>query len=150
MRLELVRIRKYPAANRRGETSTVPVGHFQALHKKGREVCYLYLLDKRRCGTCTEYLPNTVPTEYLYRVLGFLSSRPNWVSLPPHLQASVVPPPPPRLVQGGDTLACRGRDADPGFRIPDLGSRISDPLYRISDPGSLTPDLGSRISEENK
>ncbi len=30
----------------------------------------------------------------VYRVTGFLSSRPNWVSPPPHPQGSVAPPPP--------------------------------------------------------
>jgi hypothetical protein len=39
---------------------------------------------------------------------------------------------------------------DPDFypyRIPDLGSRISEPWSRIPDIGSRIPDLGSRISD---
>jgi hypothetical protein len=49
----------------------------------------------------------------LYRVPSFLSSRPNWV--PPPLPFS----PPPLWVQGGDTLACSGREW--GEPIPTMG-----------------------------
>ncbi len=34
------------------------------------------------------------PQSIVYRVPGFLSSRPNWLSPPSHPQASVAPPPP--------------------------------------------------------
>ncbi len=51
----------------------------------------------------------------VYRVPGFLSSRPDWVPPHPHLQESDVPP---LWVQGGDTLArgegMGGPDSDDG------------------------------------
>jgi hypothetical protein len=59
------------------------------------------------------------------RVPGFLSSRPNWVRLPPHLQASVVPP----LVPGGGGVHTRLRER--GVRGPnsDEGTGIEKSLY---------------------
>jgi hypothetical protein len=53
----------------------------------------------------------------LYRVLGFLSSRPNWVPPPPYTQESVAPP----LYgpNGGDTLACGGVSGGTQFRRRD-------------------------------
>ncbi len=46
----------------------------------------------------------------VYRVPGFLSSRPNWLSSPPH-RKRVFPPRPPSRFQRGDTLAC-GREGE--------------------------------------
>ncbi len=40
------------------------------------------------------------------RVPWFLTSRPNWLPLPPHLQASVAPPPFGSGRRGGHTFAC--------------------------------------------
>ncbi len=59
----------------------------------------------------------------VYRVPGFLSSRPNWVP-PPHMQASVAPP---LWVQGG-TLVCGGWVGDP---IPKKGQTLWCSLYTI-------------------
>jgi hypothetical protein len=61
----------------------------------------------------------TLPTAYryyglLHRVPGFLSSRPNWLPLPPHLQANVASSllvsrgrGHTRLREGGQTIWCQ-------------------------------------------
>ncbi len=63
------------------------------------------------------------------RVPGFLSSRPSWLSPPPHPQASVAPPPPQLWFRGGGGwghTCLRER----GFVSNQFGwrERLSDPL----------------------
>jgi hypothetical protein len=48
----------------------------------------------------------------VYRAQDFLSSRPNWLSLPPHSQASVAPP--SLWIQGGQEEEEGGANSDEG------------------------------------
>jgi hypothetical protein len=63
-----------------------------------------------------------VPHSTLYRLPGFLSSRPNRITPPPHPQGSVAPP--PFGSKGGDTFACGGGGGWTQFRRRDKHSGI--------------------------
>jgi hypothetical protein len=63
-------------------------------------------------------------------IVGFLSSRRNWVLPPPHPQEIVVPP---LWVQGGDTLACGGGGGGTQLRRWDRRSGTQGILYSLCE-----------------
>ncbi len=76
----------------------------------------------RFSSLCNSLEPKALSTQSA----GFLSSRPNRVSQPPHRKRKL---PPPLWVQGGDTLACEGRGwGDP---IPTIGQTLWYSRYTI-------------------
>ncbi len=69
---------------------TINVLNMRILAGISRTVCTIYP------GFSRSFLDANIAVPYchrVYRVPGFLSSRPNWLFSPPHLQASVAPPP---------------------------------------------------------
>jgi hypothetical protein len=62
----------------------------------------------------------------VHRVADFLSSRPNWVPLPPHQQENVVPPPPPIGSKVGHLLGMGW-----GYPIPTMGQTLWYSRYTI-------------------
>jgi hypothetical protein len=79
---------------------------------------FFYLCSVKKIG-------DLFPNEYknfshdhrVYRVPGFLSSRPNWLPPPIHPQASIAFSPPPPLVPGGGTHSLAGEGTGGGEPI---------------------------------
>jgi hypothetical protein len=78
-------------------------------YKEHKEHCEAFSLFVRQALCIVSVYSRAIHREY--RVLGFLSSRPNWVSQPLTRKQVLLPPPP--VLPGGETFACRGGGGGP-------------------------------------